>query len=115
MRQGGENQRGIVILVRGYSEKAHCIGKTTRTYLHPNRDSLQKPIGGRVAVGKSSAQKHTKIPSQRSYLDPIRNSMQKKGEGVECARNTKGGRSVFALFHANSMLKKGMGEGLSET
>ncbi len=31
--------------------------------------------------------------------------MQKKGEGVECARNTKGGRSVLAKKQLNSMLK----------
>jgi hypothetical protein len=41
---GGERQNSSVGFDVGFSEAARCIG--TRSYLEPNRDSLQKPIGG---------------------------------------------------------------------
>jgi len=41
---GGERQRGSLSISLGYSAKAHSTGKPA--YLHPNRNTLQKPIGG---------------------------------------------------------------------
>jgi hypothetical protein len=41
---GGEAQRGSRYRSSGYA-KAHCIGRPS--YLEPNRNSLQEPIGGR--------------------------------------------------------------------
>ena len=43
-REGGERQRSRVCSVLGCSVKAHCTGKSS--YLEPNRDTMQKPIGG---------------------------------------------------------------------
>jgi hypothetical protein len=44
-------QRVWVFLVLGYSFEPHCIG-SLRSYLKPNRNSLQKPIGGRSKIAK---------------------------------------------------------------
>jgi hypothetical protein len=44
MMLGGESQRARLNQVTGYSMKAQCTGKPA--YLEPNRDSMQKPIGG---------------------------------------------------------------------
>jgi hypothetical protein len=63
---GGERQRSSVGSDTGYSEKAQCTGKPA--YLEPNSNSMQKPIGGllallknvedRSAIGGSRNQKH---------------------------------------------------------
>jgi hypothetical protein len=42
--RGGDSKGSSVNRNTGYSTKAQCTGKPA--YLEPNRDSLQKPIGG---------------------------------------------------------------------
>jgi hypothetical protein len=46
--RGGDLERGSLTHFSGYSTKAQCTGKPA--YLEPNRDSLQKPIGGLSAT-----------------------------------------------------------------
>jgi hypothetical protein len=53
---GGESQRGSLNRIMGCSVKAQCIGKPA--YLEPNRDSMQKTIEDRSAIGAETAQKH---------------------------------------------------------
>jgi hypothetical protein len=71
-------QRVWVFLVLGYSFEPHCIG-SLRSYLKPNRNSLQKPIGGRS-------------------LMPL--------FWVNAGFFPKRGRFVFAFSAAKHMLKK---------
>ena len=44
MFRGGESQKNKALLNTGYSDKAHCTGKPA--YQEPNRNSMQKPVGG---------------------------------------------------------------------
>jgi len=72
---GGENQQGSLIKVTGYSVTAHCTGKPA--YLEPNSNSMQKPIGGllallknvedRSAIGGSRNQKHAEKTERNSH------------------------------------------------
>jgi hypothetical protein len=88
----GVGQRCIAESHRG---RAAAENGEPPTYLEPNRDSLQQPIGGRV---KKSAEKE----ESRTYLAPIRNSMQKRGEGggvglraAEWRQSAKRGRDYW--------------------
>jgi len=49
---GGENQKASQNHTSGYS------GKARPAYLEPNSESMQKPIGGSIAIGAETAQKH---------------------------------------------------------
>ena len=50
--RGGEIQRDILTNNTGYSATAQRIGKPS--YLEPNRQSMQKPIEGRVVLPAAS-------------------------------------------------------------
>ncbi len=55
------------------------IAHALHSYLDPNRNSLQKPIGGRSVLTQKHANSMLK---QRTYLKPNSQSMQKPIEGV---------------------------------
>jgi hypothetical protein len=53
---GGESRRDCFSYVSGCSKKAQCIGKLS--YLDPNRNTMQKPIGG---LSASALHRHAKV------------------------------------------------------
>jgi hypothetical protein len=76
---GGENQRSSINHVMGYSEKAQCTGK--QAYLEPNRNSLQKPIGGRSVFAFSAAKSMLKTRSQPIWSLLAVHCRNYRGEG----------------------------------
>ena len=50
---GGESQKASLNQVTGYSKKAQCTGNPA--YLEPNRNTLQKSIGGRSVLALFTA------------------------------------------------------------
>ena len=86
---GGESQRGKAVSSPGYSEEAHCTGKTP-SYLEPISQSMHRTIEegvcprkieDRSRIGAFRSQWHVEKPRQ-AYLQPISGSMLKPIEGL---------------------------------
>jgi hypothetical protein len=104
---GGENQRGSLNRITGYSEKAQCTGNPA--YLEPNSQSMQKPIGGRSLLAFSAFKSMLKNQDKHIWSLIAVHCRKDRGERVTVRarlfQNYVFYKGAIENFHVKNLLK----------